>query len=301
MIKQSIIKKINTYNNKRNNLNFGIFTNERTYFKFKKIKEKPLKIHKTINNLLQINDFEIEDYKSGIAVNKKNKQKIKIGKLLNKLKANNYTKKLYESRLKGKLKNAKSLQIVISYNPIDIALMSTNKGWTSCMNLNEKNTYNHQVFYKIQYGGLVAYLIYDTDTNIENPIARISIRRFQLNDKFVFIPEDAIYGSNMKSFKSEVIKILNKNNKKTCKIKTNETIILKDAEKGYTESLDEKIIIGKEKYTNHTGKVIFHHPRKKEPIEFNTKKAYFSFYNNGSINWKRGECIDEWKIKRFKV
>jgi len=101
-------------------------------------------------------------------------------------------------------KNANSLMVVISQNPYDIAYMSTNRDWTSCMEL-EKGAHHTDVYCEIKEGGLIAYLIRGNDKEIEKPLARIAIKRFSnRNGDSVAIPEQSVYGNEVKGFKETV-------------------------------------------------------------------------------------------------
>ena len=70
--------------------------------------------------------------------------------------------------------------------------------------------------------GMCAYLIKTTDKIINEPIARIAIKRLiSITNKkqFIFAAEDRIYGdeefANELDFQNEVISILEKSNKET--------------------------------------------------------------------------------------
>ena len=74
--------------------------------------------------------------------------------------------------------------------------MSTDRNWTSCMNL-DGGCNRSTVFKQVQYGGMCAYLIKENDKNIEEPIARVAIKRFistnSKDNSFIFAPEKVIY------------------------------------------------------------------------------------------------------------
>ena len=87
------------------------------------------------------------------------------------------------------------LLVVISMRGDDIATMSTGRRWTSCMELNRGAHYK-DVFCEISDGGFVAYLINSDDKNIEDPLARLLVRRFDSQDgKSIAVPEGDIYSS----------------------------------------------------------------------------------------------------------
>ena len=102
----------------------------------------------------------------------------------------------------GKIK----LIVVISRNPYDIAGMSTDRRWSSCMRLPDDGpsihpsihpggAYYQHLINDIELGTLVAYLIEPTDKNIEHPYARIAIKPYQnIKDKsIVLYAENRVY------------------------------------------------------------------------------------------------------------
>ena len=68
--------------------------------------------------------------------------------------------------------------VCISRHPHDIAAMSTDRGWTSCMNLNKPTRYTRHVGGTIMSCGLIAYLIREGDTKIEKPTSRLLIKPY---------------------------------------------------------------------------------------------------------------------------
>lgn len=72
-------------------------------------------------------------------------------------------------------------QVVISRNPVDIAAMSTDRRWDSCMNIRTgKNS--KFVDEDIVEGTIIAYVIQHEDLEIEDPINRILIKPFYNKD-----------------------------------------------------------------------------------------------------------------------
>lgn len=96
------------------------------------------------------------------------------------------------------------LEVVISQNIHDIAQMSTGRGWKSCMELGVGLHYE-DVFCEVSKGGLVAYLIKKDDREIEEPLARISIKRF-VNEagQSLAMPEERVYGNEKPGFHEQV-------------------------------------------------------------------------------------------------
>ena len=173
-----------TYNRKKG-LTFGpIFKEERTYFPLKSIKKSNIEIPEEIEKTLDNNGFYITDYRAGIAMKKskpgepKDLNQIKIGKILQRLNQTNLLKQFNE-RLGTSKKDIQNInfELCITHNPYDIAGMSTDRNWTSCMNL-DNGAYKDTPLLQVQYGGMVAYLISTDDKNITRPFARIAIKRF---------------------------------------------------------------------------------------------------------------------------
>ena len=119
----------------------------------------------------------------------------------------------------GKIK----LIVVISRNPYDIAGMSTDRRWTSCMRLPDDGpsihpggAYHQHLIHDIRLGTLVAYLIEPADKNIDKPYARIAIKpHHNIEKKSVYLfSEDRVYHDNSlgtdtyEKFKSTVDKFL---------------------------------------------------------------------------------------------
>ena len=95
--------------------------------------------------------------------------------------------------------------IVISRHPYDVAGMSTDRGWKSCMNLVD-GINRHYVLRDVKQGSLVAYLINSDDLNINKPLARILIKPYQEkgNPTNLAMMGDAVYGTAPLEFKSQV-------------------------------------------------------------------------------------------------
>ena len=100
----------------------------------------------------------------------------------------------FESASTRQLKKTDDLMVVISQNPFDIAAMSTQQGWDSCMTLGVGSYYNN-VFDEIAEGGLIAYLIREDDRDIEEALGRVLIRRYSgRGGKNVAMASDEVYG-----------------------------------------------------------------------------------------------------------
>lgn len=121
------------------------------------------------------------------------------------------------TRLKGKN------FVVISRHPYDIAGMSTDRNWTSCMDLGPKIEYKgrkeenglHSDYVKedIASGSLIAYLVSDKDRTpggdlaIRRPIGRILMKPFVSEDGTkIAYSVGKIYGAGGEAFKSFISK-----------------------------------------------------------------------------------------------
>ena len=237
------------------NLSFGpIFKEERTYFPLKSIKTSNIKIPEEIKETLDNAGFYITDYRTGIAMKKakpgeqKDLRQIKIGKILGRLNKSELLKQFNE-RLGTSKKDIQNInfEICVTHNPYDIAGMSTDRNWTSCMNL-DNGIYKDTPLLQVMYGGMVAYLISTDDKNIEKPFARIAIKRFILSlanqTKFVFAAEDKIYGdeglANELNFQKKLVEILNKSNKLTA---DSYGLYIRSDGNSYSDTYEKKILL----------------------------------------------------------
>ena len=101
------------------------------------------------------------------------------------------------------------MMIVISQDPHDIGRMSTDRGWTSCMDL-DKGAYRENVVCEVAAGSLIAYIIRASDTEVEKPLARIHIKRYEDGEGNSYaVPEDTAYGTEIEGFQEGVKKWLN--------------------------------------------------------------------------------------------
>lgn len=156
--------------------------------------QAPEEVEETLEQL----GYTVEDYISGIAVDSSGKRRMRIGRLLAK---HPEVKKLFERDPVRKGQQQKFM-ICISRHPYDIAGMSTDRGWTSCMNL--ANGCNKEYVKKeIEVGTIIAYLIKPGDTNLKSPSARVLLKPFyevdiktgkQKRSKPILVC-DGVYGS----------------------------------------------------------------------------------------------------------
>jgi hypothetical protein len=238
---------------------------DRLYFEFEpdETASKWTNIYEIVENIFRVAssflDYKItiEDYQKGIAKRHDNGQQIKIGKLLNKLakmadkspkmqqefrnefwhhrEAYSYSyNNLYELKnafdsdpdRQGATAGQSDLLIVLSRHSYDIAGMSADRGWTSCLDVYKENTTTPSQMYvskDIKYGSIIAYLIKSKDKNIQNPLGRVLIRPFiKVNsteseedekqiiksDTVIYLTEEATYGTTPPSFRTQVYQIV---------------------------------------------------------------------------------------------
>ena len=141
--------------------------------------------------------MRIVDYNKGICTDKEGRQ-MRIGKLLNKL-GEEKLLQTYNKSKENTLKNVNDIQVVISRHPYDIIGMSTDRGWTTCHDLNDKR-YGGKHLWNIRKdlrnGSLIAYVIRKSDRNINNPISRCLI----LNSYNGLRVDHHVYGTNVPGF-----------------------------------------------------------------------------------------------------
>jgi hypothetical protein len=232
---------------------------DRLYFEFNRpydTDDSPifLAINKIIeeNNAFEDIKYEVSDYIKGILLRADNDQKMKIGKFLTKLnkkyESQSLTPELQRSirEILGQfgyssideLKQAfdsdpirtgastadTKKYLVFSRHKYDIAGMSSDRNWTSCMDAlkligSEDTTQQRQAENRIQYigkdiefGTFIVYLIKANDMNIQNPEARVLIKPFvNINTlDVVFVAEERVYGDDIKGFRNQVVNILDK-------------------------------------------------------------------------------------------
>lgn len=185
----------------------------RIYFPMTQSKPQPIKAPIDIVNALAAKGYEVLDYVKGLAIDiQTKKRQMKIGKIIKG--APDTLKKFMNDKRRSTTK--KEYMTVISRHPLDIAGMSTGRGWSSCMDL-VGGEYKRYVMSDVKKGTIIAYLVTIDDPDIKNPVARILIKPF-LNTKnqkgtgkiidFILVREGSTYGSGNKQFKKIIDKWL---------------------------------------------------------------------------------------------
>lgn len=116
--------------------------------------------------------YKMISYKDGHATDVQGKQTFRIGKLLKK-----HDPELYQDYMKDDTRGLDKVAVVISRNTEDIARMSTGRAWISCMSENGVYFLDY-VPSDIKEGTLVAYLVREHDTEINNPLARALLKPY---------------------------------------------------------------------------------------------------------------------------
>jgi len=136
--------------------------------------------------ILDENGYDIISFEDGVCRKRGEQRMEKIGKVLrNKLKREDlltdYEKVKYEAKeLKNNLGNQNQnsdLWVVISRHAVDVAGMSTDRDWSSCIHQTDGSN-KHYVERDIKNGTFVAYIITASDKNIKKPLARKLIKPY---------------------------------------------------------------------------------------------------------------------------
>ena len=173
--------------------------------------DQPIKFNPQVSQEVEKAGYKIDDYVKGIASKNDNGRvrQIKIGKLLSPTTA----QKFANDPIRQATKQVNQL-VVISRHPYDIAGMSTDRGWTSCMNLTTVGNKRY-VPLDIAAGTVIAYLIDADDKNIQHPKARMLIKPFVNmlgNHEVAFGIENRVYGTAPAAFSKTVSDWVNKIN-----------------------------------------------------------------------------------------
>lgn len=141
--------------------------------------------------------YTVEDYINGIAVDSTGRRRVRIGKLL----PPELQKVFAEDKTRSNAKKAAqgNQMVVISRHPYDIAGMSTDRGWISCMNLIAGSNAKY-VMDDVRQGSIIAYLVNKDDINLQRPSGRILLRVYRAeNGKRGLFPS-GIYGARSQQF-----------------------------------------------------------------------------------------------------
>nr|DAF93725.1 MAG TPA: hypothetical protein [Myoviridae sp. ctshb19] len=194
----------------------------RLYIPIKPRKKTKVQPPIAITKALAKDGYTIEDYITGMAVDKTGKRRMRIGKLLK-------DEELRQEFANDPQRSAHKDEYtcVISAHPYDVLTMSTGRRWdmTSCMRLDYPGKaiggmYQAKVENDVAEGTIVAYAISPKDTNINKPHARLLIKPFFKDNNgrpdkshVSFRVETKVYGTPVPGFVETVQQWLRKVNK----------------------------------------------------------------------------------------
>ena len=128
---------------------------------------RPSVTEEAVTQQLADQGYSVVDYAAGIATDAKGKNNYRIGKLLK-------GTALADLFSDDPSRNEGRQLVVLSRHPLDIARMSTNRAWISCMA--EHRNEHRYVRQDINKGTLIAYLVSANDPNITDPHARVLLK-----------------------------------------------------------------------------------------------------------------------------
>jgi hypothetical protein len=136
--------------------------------------------------------------------------------------------------------------MVISKHPYDIGGMSTNRSWTSCMNLRGGENSNY-VPIDVRQGTIISYLIQRNDKNIQDPVSRILIKPYMeqdgRNDILYGIERDLVkYGRNNEKYIKKLISVLDKTQEEKTGIFEIDNNLYLDSDKRWITKINDKQI-----------------------------------------------------------
>jgi hypothetical protein len=160
--------------------------------------------HPDVAEHLSKNNIKIKSYKAGLIEDPKYPNRsIKLGKYLQQTNApQNVIDSFNNDPNRRAAKQVqKGLHVVISRHPHDVAGMSTDQGWTSCMDL-DGGVNSHYMKNEIKNGTHVAYLCRSEDPEAKTPLARIALKPYthKKSGETILRPEQTVYGDADNAF-----------------------------------------------------------------------------------------------------
>jgi hypothetical protein len=142
------------------------------------------KLKNDIDNLITNYQYNISDFNSNEAINKKTNQKIRLSKILDKLDKELFERyTLFLDSLKRSVSSDKKLYAMVSRHPHDISTMGTYEKTSSCADISHLKTKKQVeresggegvqiILDALDEGSTIIYLIEEGDWNKQHPIAR---------------------------------------------------------------------------------------------------------------------------------
>lgn len=169
------------------------------------------RVAKQVATILHSKGYRVHDYVAGLAHEVDNpNRKMKIGKIIEKhgigdTPVSTFNPKRSDGNTSTTLAKAfandpvraafkSDKKIIITRNRHDVAGMSTDRGWTSCMHM-EEGCNRHYLPNDLREGTLTAYLAKVDDNGLKSPIGRINLKRFINGGHDIFRPESNVYGT----------------------------------------------------------------------------------------------------------
>lgn len=85
--------------------------------------------------------------------------------------------------------------IVFTRNKYDVAGMSTDRGWSSCMNMVDGENKKY-LEHDINHGTVTAYFVHHDDQGLKSPVGRVNLKKFKNgNGHVIYRPEESVYGT----------------------------------------------------------------------------------------------------------
>ena len=146
---------------------------DRIYYRLQDFSKSP--VEPLVADFLKEKGYTITDYADGYAVDGR-KNKCKIGKLLKEANPG-----LFEAFCEDSTRMGKNLMVVITKSYSDLARASYGRGWQSCR-ANASSAVDYAVK-EINIGVMAAYLIRETDPDINGPLGRVTIKPYDSGQK----------------------------------------------------------------------------------------------------------------------
>jgi hypothetical protein len=182
---------------------------DRIYIPFKPdVGEIESPIKSEVKDFLKGTEYTLKDYNAGHVTDKRGRT-IKLTTILHRLDNDALLNKVNSDKTREGAKKTTQI-IVFSKHPYDIAGASTDRGWTSCMDL-YKGAYKSFIKQDIRQGSFICYLTDNKDTNLNKVTARVLIKPFinVMNPRdVVYSQEERVYGTAPPNFLPTVADIL---------------------------------------------------------------------------------------------
>ena len=179
--------------------------------------------HPNVKDHLEKHGYKITNYMDGKAEDRHGRE-TNIGKALTKTKAHpDVMHSFVNDPNRQSSQSSKPLKVIISKHPHDVAGMSTDRHWSSCMTMGgtqatsgkeeDNGQYADKLEDDIKHGTHVAYLVHHDDDGIHHPVARIALKPHHAytGGHTILRPEGKAYGNSNHAFEKTVKDFAEKN------------------------------------------------------------------------------------------